>query len=89
MQLSDKNTIVLEQNVPNPFATKTTIAYDVKNADKGQILIYNPAGQLIKTVSINGKGQLNVLGSDLTSGTYSYSLVVNKQIIETRQMVKL
>lgn len=35
-----------------------------------------------------GKGTLNVFASDLSSGIYTYTLVVDGKIIETRKMVK-
>ncbi|HRB40504.1 MAG TPA: hypothetical protein PKX86_07340 [Bacteroidia bacterium] len=36
-----------------------------------------------------GEGSLLVYGSNLSSGQYSYSLVVNNTTIKTKQMVKV
>lgn len=83
--------IILEQNVPNPFAEKTTINYSLpENTVKAQMLFYNSQGKLIQTVDLNqnGKGQLNVFASDLSSGVYTYTLVVDGKIAETKRMVK-
>lgn len=89
--LNDVQTIVLEQNVPNPFAEQTTIAYFLPdNTTKSQMLFYNAQGKLIQSVELvqKGKGQLNVFASDLSSGIYSYTLVVDETIIETKKMIK-
>lgn len=89
--LSDADGIVLNQNAPNPFAESTTITYDLSmDFTEAQIIITNMDGRVIKTVDITkqGKGQLNVFASDLSSGIYSYSLVVDGQTIDTKSMVK-
>ncbi len=55
-----------------------------------QILFYKNNGMLIKTVDIKaaGKGQLNVFASDLTSGIYTYFIVVDGKTIFTKKTVK-
>lgn len=91
VELNDAQTIVLEQNVPNPFAEQTTISYSLPdNTVKAQMLFYNAQGKLIQTVALiqKGKGQLNVFANDLSSGIYSYTLVVDEIIIETKRMIK-
>lgn len=91
VNLKDGQAIVLEQNVPNPFAEQTTINYFLPdNVVKAQILFYNVSGKLIQSVDLNekGKGSLNVFASDLSNGIYTYTLVVDGQIIETKKMVK-
>ncbi|MEO8150100.1 MAG: tail fiber domain-containing protein, partial [Bacteroidia bacterium] len=91
VKLSD-NTVVLEQNNPNPFKENTTISFniptDVKNA---QILFYNSKGNVISTVDIveRGAGSLMVYGSDLTSGIYTYTLLVDGKVNETKKMMKI
>ncbi|MBS1647671.1 MAG: hypothetical protein JST67_10055 [Bacteroidetes bacterium] len=46
-------------------------------------------GRQIKTVDVTkGKGQLNVYANDLTSGAYSYTLIVDGKIIDTKKMIK-
>ncbi len=89
--LQDAQSIVLDQNVPNPFAEQTTISYflpdDVK---KAQMLFYNIEGKLINSIELTqkGKGQLNVFANDLSNGIYTYTLVVDGQIVDTKRMVK-
>lgn len=91
MNLKDGQSIVLEQNVPNPFAEQTSINYFLPdNTSKAQILFYNASGKLIQSVELTqkGKGSLTVFASDLSNGIYTYTLVVDGKIIETKKMVK-
>lgn len=89
--LSNSESVVLNQNVPNPFAEQTTITYYLpESAVKAQILFYDANGKLIKVVDLEarGNGQLNVFADDLSNGIYSYALVVDGQIADTKKMVK-
>ena len=54
------------------------------------MLFYNVAGKLIRSIELTdrGKGRLNVFASDLTNGIYTYTLVADGKIIETKKMVK-
>ncbi len=91
VDLNNSQTIVLAQNVPNPFAEQTTINYFLPdNTLVAQILFYDAQGQLIQTVALTqkGKGALNVFAQDLTNGIYTYTLVVDGKIIESKKMVK-
>jgi flagellar hook assembly protein FlgD len=83
--------VVLEQNVPNPFADETSINYFIpETAGKAQILFYNSAGQIVKTFDVQqkGKGQLRVFASNLATGMYSYTLIVDGKAIDTKRMIK-
>ncbi len=91
VELSDGEHIVLNQNVPNPFAESTVITYSIpESVQKAQLHFYNMSGQLIKTVEITsrGSGRINVFGSDLSTGTYTYTLVADGKIVDTKRMVK-
>ena len=91
VELSDKDAIVLNQNVPNPFAEQTTITYNVPSSvGKAQLLFYNNAGQIIQTVDIKtrGKGEINVFAADLSSGMYHYTLVADGQVVDSKKMVR-
>ena len=90
--LSDHDVVLLDQNVPNPFAEQTVISYSIpRNTKSAQILFYNTAGKLIKSVNVreNGKGKLNVFADDLSSGIYSYTLVIDGKVVYTRKMEKM
>ncbi|MEO9258424.1 MAG: T9SS type A sorting domain-containing protein, partial [Crocinitomicaceae bacterium] len=91
VDLNDNENIVLDQNVPNPFAESTIISYSIPaSVQKAQIHFYNLSGRLMKVVDITdrGAGQLNVFGQDLSSGVYTYTLVADGRIIDTKKMVK-
>jgi hypothetical protein len=91
IKLQDIQTVILEQNVPNPFAEQTTINYILPdNTNKAQMLFYNLQGKLIQSVELvqKGKGQLNVFASDLSNGIYTYTLVVDGRVIDSKKMVK-
>ena len=57
---------------------------------KSKIHFYDGQGKLINSVEITdrGAGQLNVFGEDPSSGTYTYTLVADGQIVSTKKMVK-
>lgn len=89
--LSNEGNIVLNQNVPNPFAERTSIDYEINQPfQKAQILFHDQSGKLIQVTDIfqQGKGRLNVFADDLSTGTYTYSLVVDGAIISSHKMVK-
>jgi len=57
IDLSDKDIIVLNQNVPNPFAEQTTITYNVpEKYGYAQIIFSTIEGKIIKAVDITKKG---------------------------------
>jgi hypothetical protein len=89
--LSDKNVVVLNQNVPNPFAESTVISYNVPaDFTKAQIIFTTENGTVIKTVDIKekGTGTLNVFANDLSHGIYSYSLIIDGKTVGTKKMIK-
>lgn len=89
--LEDNQNIVLEQNAPNPFAEQTVINYFIPEAvQQAEIVFYNLSGKMIQTVNITekGNGKLTVYGNDLSSGTYTYSLIADGKLIATKKMVK-
>ncbi|MBA2610585.1 MAG: tail fiber domain-containing protein [Bacteroidetes bacterium] len=91
ISLSDKNAIVLNQNVPNPLAESTVISYSIpSDFTKAQIIFTTNDGKIIKSIDViaKGEGRLNVFANDLSSGMYSYSLIVDGKIIDTKKMIK-
>ncbi len=91
ISLNTVQSIVLNQNVPNPFAEQTVISYSIpESVKKADILFYDSNGKLINTVSIKERGnsQLNVFANDLSTGIYTYTLVADGQIVASKKMVK-
>jgi hypothetical protein len=87
----DKNAVVLNQNVPNPFAESTLISFNIPEQTKlAQLQITTLDGKPVKTVRLNqtGPGTVRVYGSDLGSGVYMYTLLADGKVLETKKMVK-
>ena len=91
----DNTPAIILGNDPNPFAENTTISWNIPQQDtktiNAMLVFYNQNGSILKSVKIHqaGAGSLLVYGSNLSSGQYSYSLVVNNKTIKTKQMVKV
>ncbi len=81
----------LEQNIPNPPVNNATrINYNIpNNSTKAEMIITDVYGKKLKQITLTnkGKGNLNVDTSGLAAGTYSYTLLVDGKVIETRKMV--
>jgi len=91
MELSDKNAANLNQNAPNPFTTQTVIGFSIpQNAGSAQMLFYDVSGRLISShnISDRGRGLLTVAAGDLSSGIYSYTLVIDGKIADTKKLIK-
>jgi hypothetical protein len=89
--LADLDAIILNQNVPNPFSEQTEITYYLpKDVSKATFVFYNLEGKQINALEVNqrGNGKLTVFADDLSSGVYTYSLVVDGKIAETKRMTK-
>lgn len=80
----------LKQNYPNPFNPNTVIEYYLNKKSDVKVIIYDILGREIKTLvdqqQIAGTYKLTLKGSDLTSGTYFYSLIVDG-VAESKKMI--
>jgi hypothetical protein len=89
--LTNTENVVLNQNIPNPFAEQTTITYFLPdNVQKAQLLFYDAQGKLIKAVDLigRGNGQINVFADDLSNGIYTYALIIDGQVADSKKMMK-
>lgn len=89
-QTSKLSDAALGQNQPNPFTESTTIQYFIPLSTKSAILqITTQGGKLIKQILIadKGHGQTILEASSLSAGVYTYSLILDGQIFETKQMI--
>ncbi len=80
----------LEQNTPNPFSENTIIKFYIpQNAESGMIKIYSFDGAELKSISISTKGfgQTEISGKTLSAGTYTYMLLLDGKVVDTKQMV--
>jgi hypothetical protein len=76
-------TVVLYQNVPNPFSDETTITYGLPAPRRVTLRVYDPAGRLVSTLldARQHPGLFRVVwdgtdqhGAQVSSGTYYYKL---------------
>ena len=82
----------LFQNFPNPFNPVTTIKFGLPIAAKVTLKIYDILGRevsvLFNNVEINAGTVVNDFdGSELASGIYFYSLIINNNKIDTKKMI--
>ena len=80
----------LEQNVPNPFSQNSVIKYYLPQSTKNAVIkVYSLEGVEMKsfTLSGTGVGQVAISGSTLTSGVYVYTLMIDGNAIDTKQMI--
>jgi len=80
---------ILYQNVPNPSSESTVIKYSLlENIQNAKICITDILGNSIKTFELqNNDGYIVLDNTDFTSGIYYYTLYLNNQNIETKQMI--
>ncbi|MBS1594868.1 MAG: tail fiber domain-containing protein [Bacteroidetes bacterium] len=88
--ISDVTTAnVLLQNVPNPFSGQTTISYVLNTGTAAYMDINSLDGKLLKHLELTskGKGAVTLNASELSAGTYTYSMYVDGQVVDTKIMV--
>lgn len=80
----------LLQNSPNPFNEKTSIQYVLPEGAKNAVIYVNDMnGKAIKTVVLDKSrnGEININANTLGAGSYTYSLVVDGEVIDTKRML--
>ena len=80
----------LSQNYPNPFNPTTTIRYNLSEAGKVKLTLFNILGQEIRTLvnelKESGVHTINFNASDLNSGMYIYK-IESGSFTQTRKMM--
>ncbi len=83
-------------NYPNPFNPETTISFNMPQAGKAQVQIYNLRGQLVKTILnkniSQGKQEIVWKGLDknnnkVASGIYLYRILTDSQTIQKKMIL--
>jgi hypothetical protein len=81
----------LFQNSPNPFNLSTKIEYVLSESVSGaKLCIYDLNGKQLRCFVLNtskGASSVEVRASDLTAGTYLYTLIVDNMPIDTKRMI--
>ncbi|MBK8506184.1 MAG: tail fiber domain-containing protein [Saprospiraceae bacterium] len=90
INLSGDDLGYLGQNVPNPYQGETSVTYVIPSkAQESSINIYDGTGKFVKSVNIQqtGKGQLKLNAQNLPGGIYSYQLVVDGKVVDSKKML--
>lgn len=80
----------LDQNIPNPASGPTSIHFEIPDGVRNASLRITTAdGKLVHQQNIrkSGKGQVNIDTSNLSNGTYFYSLFLGGKLLASKQMV--
>jgi hypothetical protein len=80
--------ISLGQSIPNPANGTASIQYsNLPSGAQAQLLVSDVNGKMIKQMQLNNNSGLIKLDiSSLSAGTYTYSLLVNGKLIESKSM---
>ena len=85
-----KSKIHLSQNQPNPFSDDTIINYFIPNGiQKAYLQLTSLDGKILENIKINkpGEGQITFKAKGIAKGIYFFSLVLDGEVMITKQMV--
>ena len=79
----------ITQNTPNPYTDKTVIQYFIPIQTQSAYLIIADANgiEIARTTLEAGEGTVDIDASQISSGTYSYSLIVDGKVVATKLMI--
>jgi len=91
--ISHPDDFSLSQNYPNPFNPVTHLEFGISDLEFVSLKVYNVLGNEIKTLvnemKTPGVYDIEFDGSNLPSGIYYYSLLVNGVSVDTKKMILL
>jgi len=82
---------LLQQNVPNPFAENTIINYNLPDKfNSAAIVIRDINGVLLHSIPVSkgDGGSVSLTKDDLVAGAYSYSLVIDNVVVESKKLIR-
>ena len=91
VELASKD-IILYNAEPNPFTNSTTIRYFIPEITAGNAYVgfYDMYGKEIQKLEIKEKGfgKIEANTENLAAGIYSFSIVVDGKVIDTKKMIR-
>jgi hypothetical protein len=88
--ISGSDIATLKQNTPNPYTDNTVISYHLpQSTTNAEIIVVDLNGNVLRSISLNGNGdgQITFAGGSFASGSYFYTLLINGQKIDTKEMI--
>lgn len=92
ISLSSTDIAVLYQNQPNPFNNTTTIRYYLpSDINEAVMMFHDEFGREIgnEILTAKGYGQIEIDSEKLAAGIYTYSIVIDGKVFETKKMIKV
>jgi hypothetical protein len=83
--------VILYQNIPNPFGEETNISYFLPQSINSAVMVfYDNMGKVIKEVLLEHRGNasLKINSSELASGIYAYSIIVDGNVVDSKKMLR-
>jgi hypothetical protein len=80
----------VEQIIPNPASNSTTIYYNsLPNGSDARLVVYDMNGKRIKQMQLSkgGSGSIKVDISSLSAGTYTYALLIDGKLMDSKPVV--
>ena len=83
---------ILYDAIPNPFQKEVSIAFFIpEGITDVAITFHDNYGRVLKTMNIGQRGNGNLIldSGELAAGTYTYSMVADGQLVDTKKMVRM
>ncbi|HYV91627.1 MAG TPA: T9SS type A sorting domain-containing protein, partial [Chitinophagales bacterium] len=87
---NDNDAPKLEQNVPNPFMQTSYIKFYIPSSAKSAMIVVSDInGTAVKQFNSLAIGfcTVNIAAGTLAAGTYQYTLIIDGNKIDTKQMI--
>ncbi len=81
---------LLEQNQPNPFREATDIRYTLPDNGTGaRLTLTDVNGQIVRSYVLGGRGHgtVTVHAGELAAGTYTYSLLIDGRVADSKVLL--
>lgn len=91
-EVTEANNFTLNQNFPNPATDNTRIAFELNEAGRVSLEVFDITGKVVMNLTEGllpaGTHTMDINVSDLPAGVYQYSLIVDGERVTRPMMVK-